>query len=255
VEAEVQSIVANTNAVSSTVQNRAEPFAMKYIRKPPSDLTSPPVPLPADHLLHLIQYNAFRGLYHNKHLLNGLAVAFIPGTERRVPIESDEGFRGFFVIHPVKSSTAIPEALHPTQSQMHNRHATWINNLPFPTMRDMLIRYSDRFSHAEFVADIVGASYVGEDWFRGRLSHESPPSSNILLDSAADEVDDEVTTGRRGLIVWGEPHLPQNWEATPAFLEKWAWALGDCTELFQSTNRWRSERGAEHLSFVEEVVE
>jgi hypothetical protein len=66
--------------------------------------------------------------------------------------------------------------------------------------------------------------------------------------AAVDNDDDGVTAGRRGLIVWGEPHVKQNWEATPEFLKKWSWAVQGCDDLLASSNRWRLARGEEPLS-------
>ncbi|KAL4728711.1 hypothetical protein ACLX1H_003110 [Fusarium chlamydosporum] len=34
-----------------------------------------------------------------------------------------------------------------------------------------------------------------------------------------------------GLILWGEPHLSESWEATPRFLARWSWVIGECTDL------------------------
>lgn len=68
----------------------------------------------------------------------------------------------------------------------------------------------------------------------------TPPSGII-------DADDEVTSGRKGLIVWGEPHETQSWEATPGFLAKWAWAVEGCEELVETSNRWRMQRGEEPI--------
>lgn len=184
-------------------------------------------------------------------MLNSLAIAFVPGTSRLVPIESDEGFLTPLVLHPATPQTQIPSSLAPTPSQMQTRHATWINHLPFPAMRDKLIAHSDTFSHIDFCHDLIGPSFVGADWFRPRLSDQNPPEQSMRLIGAVDELDDEVTAKRQGLIVWGEPHVPGNWEATPGFLMKWAWAVEGSDELIWSSNQWRRRRGAEELRVVE----
>lgn len=62
------------------------------------------------------------------------------------------------------------------------------------------------------------------------------PSGNIDADD-----------GGKGLIVWGEPHEIQNWEATPGFLAKWAWAVEGCEELVEISNRWRMRRGEDPM--------
>lgn len=58
---------------------------------------------------------------------------------------------------------------------------------------------------------------------------------------------DEVTAGRNGLIIWGEPHDMQSWEATPGFLTKWSWAVEGCEDLIAISNRWRNKRGEEAI--------
>lgn len=71
-----------------------------------------------------------------------------------------------------------------------------------------------------------------------------PPTMSI-----SDTDEDEVTSGRKGLIVWGEPHDTQSWEATPGFLAKWAWVVEGCEQLVETSNRWRMSRGEEPMRF------
>jgi hypothetical protein len=73
------------------------------------------------------------------------------------------------------------------------------------------------------------------------------PKTMWTLPPTAPRDEDEVTAGRNGLIVWGEPHDRQSWEATPSFLEKWAWAVEGCDELVKCSNRWRLMRGEEPM--------
>ncbi|VUC28523.1 unnamed protein product [Clonostachys rosea] len=40
-----------------------------------------------------------------------------------------------------------------------------------------------------------------------------------------------------GLIVWGDPWDPSNWEVTEAFLRNWGWLLEGCSEIIHSTTR------------------
>lgn len=63
--------------------------------------------------------------------------------------------------------------------------------------------------------------------------------------------EDEITAGRKGLIVWGEPYDRQSWEATPGFLAKWSWAVAGCDDLIESSNRWRLMRGEEPMRLSE----
>jgi hypothetical protein len=79
----------------------------------------------------------------------------------------------------------------------------------------------------------------------------SDPGPRSTLPLKAGRDDDEVTAGRKGLIVWGEPHDMQNWEATPGFLAKWSWAVEGCDDLVESSNRWRLVRGEEPINLSE----
>lgn len=114
--------------------------------------------------------------------------------------------------------------------------------LPFPELRDNLILQQNRFDHNEFLADILGADVDSS-------GHVGPqqPSKWQSAGSLKDGVEDEVTTSRCCIILWGEPHLQENWEVTPAFLRKWSWALNGCDELIRHSNRWRATRGESPL--------
>ncbi|KAJ5093781.1 hypothetical protein N7456_009642 [Penicillium angulare] len=74
-----------------------------------------------------------------------------------------------------------------------------------------------------------------------------------VITADEDDVDDGLTAGRQGFIVWGEPHDLNSWEVTPGFLKKWAWTMQGCDELISSTNHWRGIRGEAPLRFSLEV--
>lgn len=97
--------------------------------------------------------------------------------------------------------------------------------------------------------DLVGElmSSTPAPWQRSTLAPSiiSETGQPLTLTSATDI--DEVTTGRKGLIIWGEPHEMQNWEATPGFLAKWTWAVEGCEELVEISNHWRAKRGEEPI--------
>lgn len=52
-----------------------------------------------------------------------------------------------------------------------------------------------------------------------------------------------------GLLVWSNPWEPSGWELTEGFMKKWGFLVNGCTDLVQSTNRWRDLRGEEPLVF------
>ncbi|KAF5598824.1 dihydrosphingosine 1-phosphate phosphatase [Fusarium pseudocircinatum] len=208
---------------------------------PPLTLDHQPFtfPLSSDHLLHLIQYNVFRALIFNKRTLNTLpsdpTACLATG-----PYIDDT------ILYPLNSH--IPPSLAPTTLQQTRYHSIWINVIPFPRMRDNLIRYEGRFDPWELMQDLVGElmSPVPALWQRGKPSITNVPDvMPLTLPSGSDT--DEVTPERKGLIVWGEPHEMQSWEATPGFLAKWTWTMQGCQELIEASNYWRLKRGEEPL--------
>ncbi|KAE8394413.1 hypothetical protein BDV23DRAFT_147158 [Aspergillus alliaceus] len=203
-------------------------------------------PLSSDHLLlHLIHYNVFRALISNKRTLN--TVPTVPINPAMCII--DRPCRDDTTLYPLKHD--IPPCLVPTTLQQTHYHSTWINVIPFPRVRDNLIRYEGRFDPWELMQDLVGEliSSTPAPRQRGTPIPATLPEAGrpITILSASDT--DEVTTGRKGLIVWGEPHEMQNWEATPGFLAKWTWAVEGCEELVEISNHWRMKRGEEPMRF------
>jgi hypothetical protein len=197
-------------------------------------------PLPYDHLLHLIHYNVFRAFISNKRTLN--TISLDPTTCPVFGPCLDDTTR-----YP--PSPNIPSSLVPTTLQLTQHHFPWINIIPFARVRDNLIRREGRFDTWELWQDLVGdlMSYTAAPWQRGTpfsfsspgFEPEQPPA--LLSDSYIDV--DELTVGRNGLIIWGEPQDVQSWEATPGFLTKWSWAVEGCKELVEVSNRWRMRRG------------
>ncbi|CAJ0544324.1 Ff.00g035600.m01.CDS01 [Fusarium sp. VM40] len=201
-------------------------------------------PLPSDHLLHLIQYNVFRAFISIKRILNTVSPdpmtcpVFGPcldDTMRRPP------------------NPNIPPSLAPTTLQLTRYHFPWINSFPFPGVRDNLIRREGRFDNWELWQDLVGnlMSPTRAAWQRetpdGTCAHVLGLEQTQVRLSGSYVDTDEVTTGRNGLIIWGEPHDMQSWEATPGFLAKWSWAVEGCDGLVESSNRWRMRRGEDPM--------
>ncbi|KAF4345883.1 hypothetical protein FBEOM_174 [Fusarium beomiforme] len=201
-------------------------------------------PLSSDHLLHLIQYNVFRAFISIKLTLNTV----FPNP-KICPVFGpclDDTTR-----YPPNPNT--PPSLFPTTLQLTQYHFPWINLMPFPRVRDNFIRREGHFDVWELWRDLVGdhLSFSEAAWRRGTgfsfstPSHELQQPSTRLADNYLDV--DEVTAGRNGLIIWGEPHDIQSWEATPGFLRKWSWAVEGCDELIEISNRWRMGRGEEPM--------
>ncbi|OJJ45163.1 hypothetical protein ASPZODRAFT_134571 [Penicilliopsis zonata CBS 506.65] len=197
--------------------------------------------LPADHqLLHLIQFNTCRALWSIKILLARLTVSLMSCAGQTVPIDTYDVFPAFAVTF--SQLPARLGCLAPTPLQTDCFHSTWMNLFPFPRMRDNLITWQACFDHVELVTDLIG-NLINTTLFYAGPSGTIPAVAARLVVSKAE--DDEITASRTGLIVWGEPHLAESWEATPGFLRKWAWVMAGCDELIESTNRWRRTRGEE----------
>ncbi|KAL3485818.1 hypothetical protein BJX62DRAFT_247236 [Aspergillus germanicus] len=145
----------------------------------------------------------------------------------------------------------MPLSLIPTNLQQTHDHSMWINVIPFPRIRDNLIRCEGRFDYGELMQDLTGELMTSTlaPRRRGTSNTTTGPQedrlSSLSLPSGIDT--DEVTSGRNGLIVWGEPHDPQSWEATPGFLAKWTWAVEGCEESVEISNTWRMIRGEEPM--------
>lgn len=207
-------------------------------------------PLPVDHLLlHLIKYNVFRGLCENKAVLEHLAVQYRTADSQAEAFCDHTIFPSYSVIMPVAPHRS--GSLTPTPLQMSVIHSTWINFLPFPTIRENLIRWEFAFDHSDLVGDLVG-DLINLKIF---LSTSSSPRPELPSEQTVTEGDDEEPTATQtGLILWGEPYRADTWEATPKFLQKWAWAVTDCQELIDSTNHWRSIRGEKPLRLAVKVT-
>lgn len=85
-------------------------------------------------------------------------------------------------------------------------------------MRDNMILHERKFDFNALAQDVYGGLFEG---FSG--------------------------TENYGFIVWGEPWSPDAWEVSEGFVRKWGFLLQGCTEIFESTNKWRVSRGEEKL--------
>ncbi|TEA10227.1 hypothetical protein C8034_v010350 [Colletotrichum sidae] len=196
----------------------------------------------ADNLLHLIHFNIFRAMQSITSLLDVTTLMTDPSTGLTLHscVSTDCGrMRTLQVLDPT-----MPANLMPTSSQARDFHSHWIDKMPFPQLRDNLIKYSASFDHADFMQDMVGSLYTPLSWRRS-FSGAPPPRRQPLVAEMEDT--DEMTSGCQGFIVWGDAHVVANWEATPSFLMKWAWALEGCEELVEVSNRWRLLRGEEPM--------
>lgn len=169
-------------------------------------------PLAPDYyLLTLIQYNVLRALMSN--------IELCTPADTRQAIEC--GSTTHITIIPPPSS--IPPAFYPTALQKTVIHPFWIDSIPWPSMRDNMIRAvngqgAKSFDVDELCGDVCGGLYEGFD-----------------------------DVENRGILIWGEPWQTGDWEMTEGFFRKWSWLVKGCDDLLEATNRWREHRGEDRL--------
>lgn len=187
-------------------------------------------PLPADHLLHLVKYNVFRGLWRNKFMVDSLTVPYYaPGPS----ITTSFAFPRYSSLLPKASE--YHGSLVPTKSQMRLNHFSWIDCIPCSIMRENLISHEFNFSHVDFLRDLVG-TLINLDLFKA-------PFLTVTIHDGNVSGGLETVAAGSGLILWGEPYLIDSWEITPDFLQKLGWTIMNFPELVNSTNYWRMSRG------------
>jgi hypothetical protein len=165
-----------------------------------------------DNLLTLVQFNVFRALASNDSAL-GFNMEWM----------SCDAVSPFNTMNQEDFGISLgqsPPALRPTALQRVIPHHPWLDLFPFPTMRNNILRMGEDFDDSELCFDLAEFCMMASD--------------------------DE----RAGLVVWGDPSDPSNWEVSEGFLKKWAWVIRGCREVFASTNHWRQKRGEKRLFFL-----
>ncbi|PWY70809.1 hypothetical protein BO94DRAFT_560483 [Aspergillus sclerotioniger CBS 115572] len=107
----------------------------------------------------------------------------------------------------------VPASLFPTTTQCSIPHHPWLDCFPVPRMRDNLVKAAESFNDCELCTDIM-----------------------------------DPTNGDIGIMVWGDPWLPQNWEVSQLFVQKWSWVIRGCPEVLVHSNYWRARRGLKKLT-------
>jgi len=204
-------------------------------------------PLSSDYLLTLIHFNVYGALLTNKAILN--ANAILCKIDLDIIIPQSRNLCDGRAILQSKPDGLLPPTLEPTPMQMNIAHSSWLNAFPFRKIRDDIIQNEERFNHMELCNDLFGDLFSNsmpcftsphEDFYSSPESDNSTPHAPL-------QFDDEITSQRNGLIIWGEPWDTESWEATPNFLMKWSWLLKNCDDLIASSNRWRAKRYEEPL--------
>lgn len=201
-----------------------------------------------DHLLNLIQFNVLRAIFSNKSTLMSSAAYF-----KKVNTSDKSQIERIRDCYPtraivVSASSGIPASLLPTKLQATVEHSTWIDLIPFPRMRDNLIKPKAEYDPVELARDLIGDLVDFASAYDLSRPSDTDDVENTL-DSSRRE--NESTASRNGLVIWGEPHCPENWEVSPGFLQKWRWTLEGCQDVLDSSNRWRLLRDEEPLTTID----
>ncbi|CAG7945376.1 unnamed protein product [Penicillium salamii] len=127
-------------------------------------------------------------------------------------VEDDDAVSPFNLSPTRHGDQTLPASLCPTTAQRSVPHHPWLDCFPFPQMRDNLIFVPETFDDCTLCTDIM-----------------DPASGDV------------------GMLVWGDPWLPQSWEVSEWFVRKWAWVIRGCPEILHSSNYWRTKRGLTRL--------
>ncbi|KAH7154246.1 hypothetical protein DER46DRAFT_561271 [Fusarium sp. MPI-SDFR-AT-0072] len=198
------------------------------------------VVISVDHrLLHLISYNVCRGMMTNKKIMR-LFAEFIIEFDFPTLEPQSKTYCDIAIVRPIdREHLTLPTRLEPTQIQMSSPHPCWIDIFPFPELRDNLIRKQLIYDHIKFLEDLVGDIVY--------ILPPAVPSSRCVTPPPSKLEGGYQPKENAGMILWGEPHLSESWEATPSFLAKWSWLIGECKDLVQVSNNWRRSRGDQPL--------
>ncbi|MCJ1431045.1 hypothetical protein MMC27_000395 [Xylographa pallens] len=211
----------------------AEPLGLSSSASPPSSsnttiaTSSNHFPLSSDYLLTLVQFNVLRALLTNISLLH-LTYIFFPSSSAPPAV--------------APSPSLIPPALRPTPLQLSTPHLPWIDIFPHPMVRDNLIRAGSAVDDHDMCIDIVGeicggggpCEVLGMEWDASRV---------VIRDKEEGQPEREM----RGVLVWADPWDASNWELTEGFLRKWGWVFRGATDLIDTSNAWREQRGEDRL--------
>ncbi|CUS10591.1 unnamed protein product [Tuber aestivum] len=172
---------------------------------------------PDHHLIDLLYYNVHRAFESNIRTL-GLTIqemAQLDLISNFNSITLEDGVLetlGSVEATPllIPQTMHLPPTLRPTLLQVSIIHHPWIDVFPSARLRENLLRAGRSYDPDQLCLSITG-------------------SGKSLGDS--------------GVLVWGEPWDPYNWEVTENLAYGWAWMFEGCADIIHSTNTWRSKRG------------
>lgn len=172
-----------------------------------------------DHLLTLSKLNVLRAFLENMRTL-GLGMQQVEDDDaispfnHNVNVTSTDPEPGDY---DYGRTLSLPTSLYPSVIQRSATHHPWLDCFPLPRMRD----------------NLINAAAADEQLF----------NDCDLCGDMMDPADEDV-----GVLVWGDPWIPQNWEVSQLFVQKWSWVIKGCPEILESSNRWRARRGLKRLA-------
>jgi hypothetical protein len=129
----------------------------------------------------------------------------------------------------------LPPSMRPTAIQLRVPHHPELDIFPFPEIRDRFILAQDSIDDLELCHDLIF----------GLNSSVEVDSARSCRNDVEDADAASMMTDRTGLIVWGDPWLPDSWEIGEAFARKYRSLMDD--KAIECTNYWREMRGEEPL--------
>lgn len=172
-------------------------------------------PLPADHLLTLIQFNVYRAIMTNMEFLIQARLQNLPSVPTAAPSQLTRAS-----LPPIPP--ALPPSLAPTLQQQQIAHPSWIDAIPHATLRDNLTSGIGTYDEVALCLDTLGC---------------------LFHDYSDDSYED-----RKGLIVWSDPWNVSSWELAEGFVREWGALLTGMWRIYRSQNHWRLLRGESSLA-------
>ncbi|CAH0027948.1 unnamed protein product [Clonostachys rhizophaga] len=173
-------------------------------------------PRPAS-LPFLVRLNLLNALANNAYKI-GLSPCSLCNDDMISPFN----FAGPIQTWQAVPKTECPDTLAPTELQIRVIHHPWIDLIPFPALRNNLLKE-------------VEAGTVDDDDLCCDLMDISDSDPNLI--------------NRPAMIVWGQASDDRVWEVNSAFQRKWGFLVKDCPGIITSTNSWRAKRGEGPLIF------
>ncbi|GKT93831.1 hypothetical protein Ct61P_11681 [Colletotrichum tofieldiae] len=193
-----------------TCARKATLMALTYIgrERPMMDLKQEDM----DDLYHLFLQRAYESQSRRSPSPDPLSDSLLPLVQFNLFRGLMENMKTLGITMPMVDPAVLPEA---DRDAADGRAPSLAGSAALPRMRDNLIKAGEDWDDEELCLDLIGNG--------------------------------DAPSGQGGMILWGEPWDPNNWEVTEDFVEKWRWILEGCEEMIRSSNYWRAKRGERRM--------